>query len=116
VIDGDTLDVEVGGTALRVRAYGFDTPESGEPCYEEALDRLDELVNEGVLLLADARLEDPGGRQLRYLYTPDGLLIDAVMVAEGYAEAWRADGSLRDMLRGLDREARDGHVGCLWSE
>ena len=116
VIDGDTLDVAAGGTTLRVRAYGFDTPERGERCYYEALDRLEELVGSRMLLLADERLEDPGGRQLRYLYTPDGLLIDAVMVAEGYAEAWRADGSLRTMLGAIESDARDAEGGCLWAD
>ena len=116
VIDGDTLEVEAGGTTLRVRAYGFDTPERGERCYEESVDRLDQLVDDRVLLLADERLEDPGGRQLRYLYTPEGLLIDAVMVAEGYAEAWRADGSLRSMLGDLESTAREERAGCLWSD
>ncbi len=116
VIDGDTLDVEVGGVTLRVRAYGFDTPERGERCYDEALERLEALVGDRVFLLADQRLQDPSRRELRYLFTLDGLSIDAVMVGEGYAEAWRADGSMRDSLRALEREAREAGKGCLWSE
>ncbi|MFD6094591.1 thermonuclease family protein [Oerskovia sp. NPDC060338] len=41
VVDGDTVDVSSGE---RVRLVGIDTPEEGEPCYQEAGDVLRNLV------------------------------------------------------------------------
>ena len=39
VIDGDTIDVRVDGREERVRYFGVDTPERGDPCYREATER-----------------------------------------------------------------------------
>ncbi|MEL7675557.1 MAG: hypothetical protein AAGU78_17610, partial [Chloroflexota bacterium] len=36
VIDGDTIDVRLGGETYRVRYIGIDTPERDEQCYSEA--------------------------------------------------------------------------------
>lgn len=36
VIDGDTLDVQIGGEIERVRIYGINAPERGEPYYKAA--------------------------------------------------------------------------------
>ena len=116
VIDGDTIEVRVEGKAETVRYYGIDTPEREEPCYEEAKERNEELVGRHVLLLADARNGDRGGRLLRYVFTLDGLSVDAMLVAEGFALAWTEDGYYRDTLMAIEEEAeRDGR-GCLWGE
>jgi endonuclease YncB( thermonuclease family) len=116
VIDGDTIDVRIEGKAETVRYYGIDTPERQEPCYEEAKERNKQLVGRHVLLLADARDRDSGGRLLRYVFTLDGLSVDAALVAEGFALAWTEDGYYRDKLMAIEEEAeRDGR-GCLWGE
>lgn len=116
VIDGDTLDVrDFSQAVLRVRLFGVNAPERGERCADEATARLVELAGSEVLLLADERLDDPGGRQLRYLFTPAGLSIDATLVAEGLATAWQTDGALREQIVAIEAEARSEGRGCLWS-
>ena len=114
IIDGDTIDVQFEGEHETVRYYGIDTPERDEPCYEEAKKRNEELAGRHVLLLADARHRDSGGRLLRYVFTLDGYSIDAAMVAEGFAHAWTSDGFYRDALMALEEEAQREGRGCLW--
>ena len=114
VIDGDTIAVFLDGIRTTVRYYGVDTPERNERCYREAVDRNEHLAGARVLLLPDARELDPGGRTLRYVFTPEGISIDATLVAEGFGNAWRADGRYRDRLAGLESEAEEAQRGCLW--
>lgn len=116
VLDGDTLDVNAAATRLRVRLFGVDAPETGEPCAGEATERLRALAGDAVRLRADTRQQDRFGRELRYVYTPDGGSIDATLVAEGLALAWRVDGTLRDELVALEDEAREAGRGCLWTD
>jgi micrococcal nuclease len=114
VIDGDTIDVRIGGIKTRIRYFGVDTPERGDSCYREATDRNETLLGDTVLLLPDARTEDDFGRLLRYVFLPDGTSVDATLVAEGFGAAWTRDGRYRDEIVALEREARDGGRGCLW--
>jgi len=114
IVDGDTLDVLVGGVEERVRVFGIDTPERGETCFREATDALAILADDEVRMVADARNRDSSGRLLRYLYRPDGLSIDAMMIALGMATAWTRDGVLRDQLVALEASARLDGRGCLW--
>lgn len=116
VIDGDTLDVLALSTSLRVRAFGFDAPESGERCAVAAAELLTALTADGVRLLADQRQQDRFDRELRYLFTPDRLSIDAAMVGAGVARAWTEDGALRDTLVAIEDDARSARRGCLWAE
>jgi len=116
VVDGDTIEVRLEGEPETVRYYGIDTPERQEPCYEEAKKRNEELAGRHVLLVPDARDRDDGGRLLRYVFTLDGLSIDAVLVAEGFARAWTRDGHYRDALVALEEEAQHEGRGCLWGD
>lgn len=116
VIDGDTIDVRVGGQEERVRYYGVDTPERGDRCHDEAAARNEELAGARVLLLPDARERDRYDRLLRYVFTEEGESIDARLIAEGLGYAWREDGAYRDTLVALEGEARAREVGCLWGE
>jgi micrococcal nuclease len=114
VIDGDTIDVRIDGEVRRVRYYGIDTPERGERCYDEATERNQELVGLSVRLKADARDQDEGGRLLRYVFTDDGVSVEAILLAEGLAEAWREDGTYRFRFIALEDHARNANTGCLW--
>lgn len=116
VVDGDTIDVLVDGKLEAVRYYGIDTPERGEICFREATDRNISLVGSKVLLLGDARNIDSFGRLLRYVFLEDGTSVDATLVAEGFARAWRQDGQYREQLVGLEQEAAVAGRGCLWGK
>ena len=112
VIDGDTLDTPSG----RVRLFGVDTPEAGEPCASEATSRMNELAGNFVRLEDGPRLTDQFGRRLAYVYTQDGYSIDEILVREGLGTAWTEDGQHRDFLVGLEKSTRMMDDGCLWSK
>ncbi|MGI9601929.1 MAG: thermonuclease family protein [Acidimicrobiales bacterium] len=124
IVDGDTIDVTIAGRSERVRLLGIDTPESVDrdrpvQCYgTEATVRLGELVPVGtsVLLVRDIEPRDRFDRLLAYVFRgDDGLFVNEVMVAEGFADvlvidpndAYAAD------LRQARAAARDGDRG-LW--
>lgn len=116
VIDGDTIDVTIDGDFERVRYFGVDTPERGQPCYQEARQRNLGLVDKEVYLMADVRERDDNGRLLRYVFSSDGVLVDASLIADGLGIAWRKDGTLRDALVDLEAETRELDIGCLWGK
>src|SRR5215213_4702317 len=78
VIDGDTIEVDLGGREEHVRYIGIDTPESaipGEPveCFgKEAAAANEDLVDgETVRLVFDAERRDRYGRLLAYVYADE---------------------------------------------
>jgi micrococcal nuclease len=114
IVDGDTIHVDLSGKEEIIRFYGINTTERGQACFDEGTERTRQLVGQEVRLLPDARERDRYGRLLRYVYTPDGLSIDAEMVDEGFAHAWRSDGALRFAIIALEDGAMARHAGCLW--
>jgi micrococcal nuclease len=114
VIDGDTIDVLIDGELQQVRYYGTDAPEEGEKCYQEATERNRELVGTTVRLEPDARDKDEYGRLLRYVFTNEGISVDATLVSEGLAKAWRQDGRYATRLTILETDAEQQGIGCLW--
>ena len=94
VIDGDTIDIEIGGRAERVRMIGIDTPElhtdSGAPeCMAgEARTFTESYLPAGteVRLERDIVGRDDYGRLLAYVFRRgDDVLINELIVAAGYA-------------------------------
>jgi endonuclease YncB( thermonuclease family) len=114
VIDGDTIRVLIAGERQLVRYYGIDAPEQDEKCYQEATERNRDLVGGVVRLEADARDKDEHGRLLRYVFTNDGVSVDAVLVSEGLAKAWREDGRYLSRLTTYETHAQQYDIGCLW--
>ncbi len=87
VVDGATVEVLLAGNQETVRYIGIATPEQGQPGYRAAADANTALLGAGDLyLVADASDRDPAGRLLRYVYTPDGALVNRAMVAQGWAQ------------------------------
>jgi endonuclease YncB( thermonuclease family) len=93
VVDGDTIDVVLDGSTVRVRLIGVDTPEIVDPnrprqCYSaEASARTRALVeNKVVWLEADLSQgdKDTFGRLLRYVWLPDGPLLNLSLIQDGY--------------------------------
>lgn len=94
VIDGDTVEIAVGGRTEHVRLIGIDTPETVHPtkpveCFgPESSARLAELLPVGteVDLARDVEERDRYGRLLAYLLRHhDALFVNLTLVAEGYA-------------------------------
>ena len=94
MIDGDTVDVDVGGGHERVRLIGIDTPETVDPrrpveCFgAEASARLEALLPEGtaVRLERDVEPRDDFGRLLAYVFRrSDDLFVNLALVEDGYA-------------------------------
>jgi micrococcal nuclease len=114
VIDGDTIQVSIGGTEYRVRYVGVNTPERDEPCYEEATARNEELVlDQIVTLIPDVSDTDQYGRLLRYVYVGD-VFVNAQLVMEGWAESRRyaPDDSQYEFTEALEADAADQGLGC----
>ena len=112
VIDGDTVVLADGE---RVRYIGMDTPERGEPFFDEATEYNRQMV-EGrrVRLMKDDSDKDRFGRLLRYVLAGD-ILVNAELVREGLAEAKRYEPDVKfaDCFDALMQEARDGQRG-MW--
>src|SRR4051812_11556487 len=90
-VDGDTIEVRIGGDEEDVRYIGIDTPESVKPdtpvqCYALAASHFNERAVEGevVRLVFDAERRDVYGRLLAYVYLGDRFL-NAELVRRGYA-------------------------------
>ena len=122
VIDGDTIEVTISDAVYTVRYIGVDTPETKHPTRgvelygPEAAERNRQLVDgKTVYLEKDVSETDRYGRLLRYIYVDD-VMVNAVLVEEGYAQVstYPPDVKHVDLFLKLQREAREESRG-LWS-
>ncbi len=114
IIDGDTIIVEGG---FNVRLLGIDADERGYPCYEEASNRLEELIlNKKVRLIKDISDVDQYQRCLRYVFL-DEQNIGLELVKEGLAIArfYEPDVKYKEEIVLAEKTAVDNKVGCKWS-
>ena len=87
VIDGDTIEVVLNGTTQRVRYIGMDTPEMGDPYFEEAKSANAAIVSGKTLtLVKDVSETDEYGRLLRYVFVEDDHFVNYELVEDGYAK------------------------------
>lgn len=121
VVDGDTIDVIIGGETRRVRLLLVDTPEvfGGAECYgREASEYVSSLLPEGaaVRLEGDVTDTDAFGRLLRYVYLADGRMLNELLLEGGYAEVYDSGDMEQHEQRLLDAEARAREAGAgLWT-
>jgi endonuclease YncB( thermonuclease family) len=96
-VDGDTIAVTMGDQTETVRMIGIDTPETHRPntpvqCYGPAAAAFTKnLIGANkVRLEADPKSQnrDRYDRLLRYVYLPDGRLVQEKLVEEGYGFAY----------------------------
>lgn len=135
VVDGDTIDVRMGTSTVRIRLIGLDTPELVDPrkpvqCFaKEASARAKELlVGQLVRIEEDASqgARDKYGRLLAYIFLQNGANFNELMIAEGYGHEYTyrlpyayqaafkaAEKDARETKRGLWADAPDG--GCAGS-
>lgn len=92
-VDGDTIEVNMNGHQERVRFIGVDTPETHKPntpvqCYgPEASAFTKKTIGSHAVRLEADRLStnrDRYNRLLRYVYLPDGTLVNEKLIIEGY--------------------------------
>ncbi|WP_322794742.1 thermonuclease family protein [Thermoflexus sp.] len=115
VIDGDTLDVAIGGQTRRVRYIGIDAPERDQAFYAEATAAHRNLVEGKTLyLVRDVSETDRYGRLLRYGIAGD-VFVNLTLVREGYAQTLTVppDVSCAEAFRSAEAEARSAGRG-LW--
>jgi micrococcal nuclease len=122
-IDGDTIRVDLPTGRATVRLLGIDTPETHDPrrpvqCFGEAAAGYTRqlLTKQSVRLEPDPTNSDKDkyGRLLRYVYLPDGTLVNAKLIADGYAFAYTVFPLTKlDEFRALEVEAREANRG-LW--
>jgi micrococcal nuclease len=96
-IDGDTISIKMNGKAESVRMIGVDTPETHKPnspvqCYGPAAAAFTKsLIGTGTVRLAlDPKSTDRDryNRLLRYVYLPDGRMIETELIKGGYGFAY----------------------------
>ncbi len=121
VVDGDTIDVNLGGEIVRVRLIGIDTPETVDPsepvgCYGPAASHFTTTMLEGqeVGLEFDVEHLDRYGRTLAYVWLGDQLF-NEVLVAQGFAQVSTYPPNVKyvDVFVKAQREARSLGRG-LW--
>jgi micrococcal nuclease len=116
VIDGDTIEVEVGGEAFRVRYIGIDAPEPEDAGGAEAKEANRLLVDGQVVAMErDTSETDQYGRLLRYVYVGE-VFVNARLVERGYARAisYPPDVRCDDSFSELQREAQAAGIG-IWA-
>lgn len=115
IVDGDTIEVVIGGQTYRVRYIGIDTPERDQRYYAEATEANRKLVeNKTVFLIKDVSEVDRYGRLLRYVLA-DGIFVNLQLVEDGYAvpATYPPDVACADTFLASSRKARDAGLG-LW--
>lgn len=122
--DGDTFVVNMDGNRETIRLIGVDTPETRDPrkpvqCFGKAAsDFSRQLIGQQALRLESDPLSsnrDRYNRLLRYAYLPDGRLVNAEIISQGYGFAYTAFPFTKsDQFLELQRRAREAGKG-LWS-
>lgn len=122
--DGDTITVDMLGKQERVRFIGVDTPETHDPrktvqCFGRAASEFTKQLigNQSVRLESDplSTNRDRYDRLLRYVYLPDGRLVQAEIIKNGYGFAYVSFPFTKsDEFLAYQTEARQAERG-LWS-
>lgn len=121
--DGDTITVDMNGVHERIRLIGVDTPETQDPrypvqCFGKAASQFtkDFIGESPVRLEADPTNtnRDRYNRLLRYVYLPDGRLVNAEIIKAGYGFAYVLFPFEKlEAFRMYEQEAREQGRG-LW--
>jgi micrococcal nuclease len=91
VVDGDTIDVSIDlglqiHTLQRIRLYGIDTPERGQPGFLEASDRLKYLILDKNVIIKTYKVSKYGQYLGEIMF--DEMNINEMMITEGHAKKY----------------------------
>jgi micrococcal nuclease len=110
--DGDTLRMLSGRNTIKVRLYGIDAPELGQPFSRASREKLSALTfNQTIRLIPHGK--DTFGRQLADVILEDGTNVNHEMVRSGMAYYFRRYARSSELER-LENEARRARRG-VWS-
>ena len=124
-VDGDTIAVNMNGSVETVRFIGVDTPETHKPstpvqCYglQAAAYTQSQISRFGKVRLQADPLDtnrDVYGRLLRYVYLPDGTLLDEKIIQQGYGFAYLDFPFSKKAQFAADEQAAQGAKLGLWA-
>ena len=122
-VDGDTIAIDMNGTTETVRFIGVDTPETHDPrkavqCFGQAAADFTKrtIGNNRLRLEADPANtnRDRYNRLLRYVYLPDGTMVNAEIIKQGYGFAYTFFPFTKlEEFKAYEKLAREGNKG-LW--
>ena len=113
VIDGDTIEVQLGKRRIPVHLRGIDAPERGQPWSREATEALAQMVLNQDVDLEPLGLDDQNRRTTIVFVGEEE--VGAAMVRDGHAWADRRHLSASDTeLCELEADARERKAG-LWA-
>lgn len=119
VVDGDTF---VDSDNKRYRFIGIDTPELArnnkpeEPYARQATEYTKQLIeNKRIKIEFDEDKFDRYNRYLVYVYTPDGKMLNKLLLQEGLADVYRKQPfELREEFFEIEKKARQKGAG-IWA-
>lgn len=122
--DGDTIQVDMNGHTETIRFIGVDTPETQDPRTSvQCFGRAASDFTKNLIGTNDVRLEadptntnrDRYNRLLRYVYLPDGRLVNSEIIRAGYGFAYVLfPFEKMEEFRAYENQAREQNAG-LWS-
>lgn len=122
-VDGDTIAIDMNGTTETVRFIGVDTPETHDPrkavqCFGQAAADFTKrtIGNNRLRLEADPANtnRDRYNRLLRYVYLPDGTMVNAEIIKQGYGFAYTFFPFTKlEEFKAYEKLARESNKG-LW--
>jgi endonuclease YncB( thermonuclease family) len=112
--DGDTITILVESKQLRIRLFGIDCPEKGQPFGKVAKQRVATLCyNEHVSV--QTKGTDFFGRTLGFVFLADGRNLNHLLVDEGLAWWYRKYAPQDSQLKHAEEGAKKVRRG-LWSD
>lgn len=125
VVDGDTIDVDIGGKDTRVRLIGVNAPERYEgkdpQCFanEAGTYVKNRLEKKQVYLVSDPSQDDRDkyDRLLRYVFLENGTNFDLELIEQGFAKeyTYKIPYQYQEQFRSAQSMAKSGNMG-LWKD
>lgn len=126
VIDGDTIDIDLGGKTERLRLIGIDSPETKDPrkpvqCFGKEASEQAHKILDGKLVRLEAdpsqNNRDKYDRLLRYVFLEDGTSYNKQIIFDGYAHEYTYEGvayKYQTEYKQAQKDAETAQRG-LWS-
>ncbi len=112
--DGDTITILVESKQLRIRLFGIDCPEKGQPFGKAAKQRVSTLCYD-THVSVQKKGTDSFGRTLGFVFLEDGRNLNHLLVDEGLAWWYRKYAPRDSQLKHAEEAAKKERRG-LWSD